>query len=235
PPRPLDHPEVRGRRAIGKAAAVTAMAVALLVAGAAVFVRGTGVAVDPAARHASSSALLLPTANAGSLDGQIASLQQRLREIPDDWRGLAQLGLAYVAQARVTADPSWYPKAEGVLRRSLRLQPDENVDGALGIGALDLARHDFSAALREGRRASHLNPYSADAYGVIGDALLELGRYDRAFEGFQTMVDTRPDLASYARVAYARELVGDVPGAERAMRMAFAAGGAPRGAGGARP
>lgn len=214
-------------RAIGKAAAVTAMAVALLVAGAAVFVRGTGVAVDPAARRTSSSALLLPTANAGSLDGEIASLQQRLREIPDDWRGFAQLGLAYVAQARVTADPSWYPKAEGVLRRSLRLQPDENVDGALGIGALDLARHDFAAALREGRRASDLNPYSADAYGVIGDALLELGRYDRAFEAFQTMVDTRPDLASYARVAYARELVGDVPGAERAMRMAFDAAGTP--------
>jgi tetratricopeptide (TPR) repeat protein len=214
-------------RAIGRAAAVTAMAVALLVAGAAVFVRGTGVAVDPAARHTSSSALLLPTANAGSLDGEIASLQQRLREIPDDWRGFAQLGLAYVAQARVTADPSWYPKAEGVLRRSLRLQPDENVDGALGIGALDLARHDFAAALREGRRASDLNPYSADAYGVIGDALLELGRYDRAFEAFQTMVDTRPDLASYARVAYARELVGDVPGAERAMRMAFDAAGTP--------
>jgi len=214
-------------RAMGKAAAVTAMAVALLIAGAAVFVRGTGVAVDPAARHTSSSALLLPTANAGSLDGEIASLQQRLREIPDDWRGFAQLGLAYVAQARVTADPSWYPKAEGVLRRSLRLQPDENVDGALGIGALDLARHDFAAALREGRRASDLNPYSADAYGVIGDALLELGRYDRAFEVFQTMVDTRPDLASYARVAYARELVGDVPGAERAMRMAFDAAGTP--------
>ncbi len=213
--------------AIGKAAAVTAMAVALLVAGAVVFVRGTSDAVDPAARHTSPSALLLPTPNAGSLDGAIASLQQRLREIPDDWRGFAQLGLAYVAQARVTADPSWYPKAEGVLRRSLRLHPDENVDGALGIGALDLARHDFATALREGRRASELDPYSADAYGVIGDALLELGRYDRAFEAFQTMVDTRPDLASYARVAYARELVGDISGAERAMRMALDAAGTP--------
>ncbi len=214
-------------RAIRKAAAVTAMAVALLVAGATGFVRGTGVAVDPVARHTSSSALLLPTANAGSLDGEIASLQQRLRAIPDDWRGFAQLGLAYVAQARVTADPSWYPKAEGVLRRSLRLHPHENVAGALGIGALDLARHDFAAALRQGRRASDLNPYSADAYGVVGDALLELGRYDRAFEAFQTMVDTRPDLASYARVAYARELLGDVPGAERAMRMAFDAAATP--------
>ena len=214
-------------RAIGKAAAVTAMAVALLVAGAVAFARGTGDAVDPAARGSSSSALLLPTPNAGSLDDAIASLQQRLREIPDDWRGFAQLGLAYVARARVTADPSWYPKAEGVLRRSLRLHPDGNVDGALGIGALDLARHDFAAALRQGRRAASLDPYDADAYGVIGDALLELGRYDRAFESFQTMVDKRPDLASYARVAYARELLGDVSGAERAMQMAFDAAGTP--------
>jgi tetratricopeptide (TPR) repeat protein len=214
-------------RAIGKSAAVTAMAVALLVAGAVVFNRGKGDAFDPAVRRTSSSALLLPAANAGSLDGSIESLQRRLREIPDDWRGLAQLGLAYVAEARVSADPSWYPKAEGVLRRSVRVHPDENVDAALGIGALDLARHDFAAALQQGRLASGLNPYSADAYGVIGDALLELGRYDRAFEAFQTMVDTRPDLASYARVAYARELLGNVSGAERAMRMAFDAAGTP--------
>jgi tetratricopeptide (TPR) repeat protein len=214
-------------RAIGRAAAVTAMAVALLVAGAVMFARGRGDAVDPAARHTSSSALLLPTSDAGSLDDAIASLQQRLREIPDDWRGFAQLGLAYVAQARVTADPSWYPKAEGVLHRSLRLHPDENVDGALGIGALDLARHDFAGALRQGRRAASLDPYDADAYGVIGDALVELGRYRAAFDAIQTMVDTRPDLASYARVAYARELRGDVAGAERAMRLAFNAAGSP--------
>jgi tetratricopeptide (TPR) repeat protein len=214
-------------RAIGKSAAVTAMAVALLVAGAVVFVRGKGDVFDPAVPRTSSSALLLPAANAGSLDDSIESLQRRVREIPDDWRGLAQLGLAYVAEARVSADPSWYPKAEGVLRRSVRLHPDENADAALGIGALDLARHDFAAALQQGRLASELNPHSGDAYGLIGDALLELGRYDRAFEAFQTMVDTRPGLASYARVSYARELLGNVSGAEGAMRMAFDAAGTP--------
>lgn len=214
-------------RAIGKAAAVTTMAIALLIAGSVAFVRGTGDEVDAAAGNTSPSALLLPTPNAGSLDGAIASLQQRLRGIPNDWRGLAHLGLAYVAKARVTADPSWYPKAEGALRRSLRLHPDENVEGVLGIGALALARHDFAAALRQGRRAASLDAYGADAYGVIGDALIELGRYRAAFEAIQTMVDTRPDLASYARVAYARELRGDVAGAERAMRLAFDAAGSP--------
>jgi hypothetical protein len=41
------------------------------------------------------------------------------------------------------------------------------------------------------------------------------------------MVDARPDLASYARASYARELLGDVPGAIAAMRLAFGSAGTP--------
>ena len=44
---------------------------------------------------------------------------------------------------------------------------------------------------------------------------------------FQDMIDLRPDLASYSRVAYARELHGDLPGAMEAMQLAVNAG-APR-------
>jgi tetratricopeptide (TPR) repeat protein len=217
-------------RTIGKTVTAAAMAVALLVAGAIAFgpaADGPAGVLGTSVSNRSSSALLAPVVSAGSLDGTIASLQDRLRADPYDWRSSASLGLAYVAQARVTGDPSWYPKAEGLLARSLRVNADDNVEGLLGLGVLDLARHDFSAALRRGRRAAALDPHAAEAYGVIGDALLELGRYDHAFEAFQTMVDTRPDLSSYARVANARELVGDVRGAERAMQMAFDAAGTP--------
>jgi tetratricopeptide (TPR) repeat protein len=73
-----------------------------------------------------------------------------------------------------------------------------------------------------------LLPGSARPYGVIGDALVELGRYDAAFAAFQRMVSLRPNLASYARVAYARELTGDREGAISAMRLALdAAAGQP--------
>lgn len=217
-------------RAIGKAAMTTILAVALLAAGAIAFVRSPA---EPrnASPAPSSSGLLLPAAGRGSLAATIGSLQERLRVFPGDWRGFASLGLAYVAQARVSGDPSWYPKAEDALAASLRIHPTDNVEGALGLGTLELARHDFAAALRHGRRAAALSPYGADAYGVIGDALVELGRYGRAFEAFQTMVDTRPDLASYARVAYARELLGDVDGAADAMESAFEAAGTPEDAG----
>ena len=46
------------------------------------------------------------------------------------------------------------------------------------------------------------------------------GATGAAFASFQRMVDTRPDLASYARVSYALELRGNVAGAIDAMRAA---------------
>jgi tetratricopeptide (TPR) repeat protein len=213
--------------AVSRAAIAAILAACLLVAGGIGLLRGGG--DDPSARPAgtpSTAGLLGPAFGTGTLESSIAALQDRLGELPEDWRGYASLGLAYVAQARVTADPSYYPKAEDVLRRSLQLNGRDNVDAVLGLGALALARHDFEAALRLGRRAKALGG-SADANGVIGDALLELGRYDEAFVAFQAMVDARPNLASYARASYARELFGDVRGAIEAMHLAFQAAGSP--------
>ena len=210
-------------------AAVTLVVAATLVVGGAIVLRPGGEATVAGGTTSLPEpvALLARPGGGGSLETQIASLQERLREVPGDWRRSAALGIAYVAEARTTGDPSLYPKAEGVLAASLRLRDRGNEEALLGLGALALARHDFAGALRFGRRASEVDPYGADAYGVIGDALLELGRYGEAFDAFQTMVDTRPDLAAYARVSYARELQGDVRGAVRAMSLAFDAAAAP--------
>jgi tetratricopeptide (TPR) repeat protein len=168
-----------------------------------------------------------PVVLSGSLQQAIASLQERLKVLPADASSWATLGLAYVQEARVTADPSYYPRAEGALRRSLRLQPAKNFVAATGMGALAAARHDFTGALGWGEQAREINPYNGNVYGVIGDAQIELGHYDQAFSTFQHMVDTKPDLASYARASYARELQGDVPGAVADMQLAFDAAGTP--------
>ena len=61
--------------------------------------------------------------------------------------------------------------------------------------------------------------------GIIGDAQTELGRYDQAVATVQRMVDLRPDLASYSRVSYQRELHGDLSGAIAAMQLAVDAAG----------
>jgi tetratricopeptide (TPR) repeat protein len=156
---------------------------------------------------------------AGPTAGTIVALQARLRDVPSDWRTAAALGLAYVQDARITADPSSYPRAEQALRRSLALSP-ENVEGLVGMGSLALARHDFQEALAWGRRAVSASPHGIAGYGVVGDALVELGRHREAFGTFQRMADLRPGVSAYARASYARELQGDLAGAIILMRMA---------------
>lgn len=211
----------------GRLVAVAVLAVVLLAAGGLGLWRSAGSDVPPAPLRADAGGSLgeLPVVGAGTLLQTIQALQLRLRKYPTDWRSFAELGLAYVQQGRVTADPSYYPKAEGVLRRSLELHGSDNFEADTGMGALAAARHDFSGALDWARRARKINPYNANVYGVMGDAEIELGRYATAFATLQHMVDLRPDLSSYARVSYARELQGDVPGAIAAMRLAVDSAG----------
>ena len=123
-----------------------------------------GLSTTPVARRgstaagASGDAFLIPSSGAASLDAAIASLESRLEAAPEDWQASAALGIAYVQQARVTADPSAYPIAQAALRRSLALRPNDNADALIGLGTLAAARHDFASALRWGRRAVRTAP-----------------------------------------------------------------------------
>jgi tetratricopeptide (TPR) repeat protein len=158
-----------------------------------------------------------------STDHLIKSLQTRLRTSPDDWQAYSQLGGAYLQKARETGDPVYYQKAEAVLQSGLSLEP-EDYTAVSAMGALALARHQFVAALDWGERARQINPDRAYAYGVIADAQVELGRYPEAIQTLQTMVDLRPDMASYSRISYLRELHGDTEGAIKMMQQAVESG-----------
>jgi tetratricopeptide (TPR) repeat protein len=156
----------------------------------------------------------------GDTAGVVSRLQATLRVDPRDTRSLDLLGLAYQQRARETGDPTYYTKSEGVLREALALAPRDLL-ATSGLGSLALSRHRFREALALGRRARTISPTTARNYGVIGDALVELGRYDGAFAAFDRMAEMRPGLASYARISHARELIGDVPGAIQAMQLAI--------------
>lgn len=157
----------------------------------------------------------------------IAALEEQARARPRDAELLTQLGYAHQLRWRETSDPSHLARSEKALRAAIRFGSDD-ANAVLGLGALALIRHQFRDALVYGRRAARLLPGSARPYGVIGDALVELGSYRRGFAAFERMVSLRPSLGSYSRVAYARELMGDTEGAARAMRLALdAAAGQP--------
>ncbi len=133
-------------------------------------------------------------------------------------------GEAALQKARETADPSFYRQAEALFTRAHRGAP-KDADPLVGLGTLALARHDFREALRLGQQAHRLAPELVRPYAVVVDAQVELGRYRDAARSLQRMVDLKPNLASYARVSYFRELHGDLDGAVEAMRLAVSAGG----------
>jgi len=165
-----------------------------------------------------------PPVAGGDTAAVVARVQADLRRRPDEPRLLTRLGVAYVARARETADPTFYAKASGVLARATRLAPSDP-DTMVARGLLDLGRHDFRSALTWGTRAARANPDLPDALGVVFDAQVELGRYQAAVVTAQAMVDRKPAQGSLARVSYARELLGDPAGAVAAMVQAAAASG----------
>ena len=153
----------------------------------------------------------------------VEQLQERIRRNPDDPSAYAQLGLALLQRVRETADPTLYPRAEQAFAEALKRDPRQ-LDALAGQGALALSRHKFADALRFGEQAHEINPYRAELYGIIGDAQIELGQYEAAFDTIQKMVDARPALNSYSRASYLRELQGDTAGAIEIMHKAVGSG-----------
>ena len=156
-------------------------------------------------------------------DLRIERLQERLEIRPEGQSAYVQLAGVYLQKVRETGDPSYYVRAEDVLLIALELQPGDS-NAMTVMGSLNLGRHQFQEALKWAKRSLETAPETASAYGVLGDAQVELGQYDVAVDSFQAMVNLKPNLDSYSRVSYIRELMGDVDGAIEAMQMAVAAG-----------
>lgn len=155
----------------------------------------------------------------------VAALQRRANASPRDPRAWALLGMAYLGKARTTSDPSWYSQADRALQQSLQISSTENPDAFIGLSALASARHSFVDALTWAQKAAKAGGDTLAVNAVLGDALVELGRYQDAFAVFDQMIAQKPNLSSYARVSYGRELQGDVQGAVRAMELALRAAG----------
>jgi tetratricopeptide (TPR) repeat protein len=151
-----------------------------------------------------------PAATLDPVAKDIVTQQARLKAVPGDWTSWAGLAADYVQEARITADPTYYPKADGAVAKSLQISPRANFLALTVKATIAAARHDFAGALTLADASLAIDPYSAVTYGVRGDALDELGRYDEALASFQKMDHLSPSLSSYSRLSYAYELRGNL-------------------------
>ena len=150
---------------------------------------------------------LLAGFSTGDTAAYVRRLEQRVAVNPKDADSLTLLGLAYQQRARETGDPTFYSLSDRALRRAAAAGGHEALI-VQGQASLANTRHRFAQGLVLARRAVRLDPNNGSAFGALGDALLNLGRYGPAFSAYDRMALLAPGIASYTRVASARELIG---------------------------
>jgi len=161
-------------------------------------------------------------------------LKTKLTTDPNDIKSLLALSEVFITEARITGNyAANHDAALDIVDHVLQLTKEKTKDAkamdqrgeALTLKAvIRLSQHQFQEALDLGKAAVAIDPHRAFNYGVLVDANVELGNYAEAVAMSDKMVGTRPDLRSYSRVSYLREIHGDVPGAIQAMEMAIKAG-----------
>ena len=158
----------------------------------------------------------------------IQTLQNDIRKKPKDQKKKLLLALAYMQEARVTGEhPHYYPLASDLLDDVIELAPaDKNLlfEAMVAKATVQLSLHQFEEALRTAQHAEKIDTTTASLYGVFCDAYVELGDYAKAIAAADRMTSIRPDIRSYSRISYLREIHGDTPGAIEAMKEAIASG-----------
>lgn len=163
------------------------------------------------------------------VQNQYARQKRQLNQDQNDVDAAIKMVLLFTQEARVTGEHGhYYPAAMEILRdlrdRQDSLSQDERFFTLCLEAGVLMSLHQFDQALHSAKEAIQLNPNNAQIYGVLVDANVELGLYDEAVAAADKMVSMRPDLRSYARVSYLRQIHGDLPGAIEAMKLAVSAG-----------
>ena len=152
------------------------------------------------------------------------NLIRKIKADPSDIRSAIALANAYIMESRISGNIAYYDKAAMRTIENILAKEPGNYEALLLKALLQLSMHHFSDGLATATTAVNINPNNAFVYGLLVDANVELGNYDAALEAADKMISTRPDLRSYSRIAYLREIYGDYPGAVSAMKMAVGSG-----------
>jgi tetratricopeptide (TPR) repeat protein len=152
---------------------------------------------------------------------RVARLLRARPEHADYW---VRLGDTLLQQSRETLDTSLYALIQKIYFHAHQLD-SSNPDSVVGLAWAAGASHHFEDSITWAGLALKIDPNLPAAYGILGDAAIEHGRYEEASGHYQKMLDLRPDMGSYSRAAHLLYLQGNAPRAMALMRQAIRAGG----------
>ena len=167
---------------------------------------------------------LASTPEWASIRSNARALETALEKDPEDIRSLLAMAALFIQEARVTGNFVYYDKAAMKYVNKVLAKDSVNFNALIFKSLIYLSQHHFAEGLSTAWHAQKVNPYNAFVYGLIVDGNVEMGNYDSAVVNSDRMVSIRPDIRSYSRISYLREIYGDYPGAVEAMKMAVSAG-----------
>jgi tetratricopeptide (TPR) repeat protein len=166
---------------------------------------------------------LVGTLNRAETNERIRSYERLLAASPDDLRLQSGLVSAYLQKLRESADATYLDRAAKLVDRMLEADGG-NFTALRFENEIGLQRHEFQTVAERAEDMAKYSPSDAGNWGNLGDALMELGEYERAGHAYSRMFALRPSLSSYNRLAYFRFVTGDAQRAIQLMRDAVEAG-----------
>jgi tetratricopeptide (TPR) repeat protein len=159
-----------------------------------------------------------------AIQKNVSELNKKIKANPNDIKSLNTLVSIYLQEARITGNYSYYNKAAQHYIDMVLEKDPVNFEALSFKTTIQLSKHQFAEALQTATELKTKYPYNAYVYGMLVDANVELGNYEASVEAADKMISLRPDIRSYSRIAYLREIHGDINGAIEAMQMAVNAG-----------
>ena len=149
---------------------------------------------------------------------------KKIDKNPDNPKNYIELAQVFLQEARITGRHHEYvPRAENLINTALDVNTD-NFEALVTKAAILMIYHRFDEAKETISQIIEENPYNSSAYNVLCDAYVEIGDYENAVKTCDKMLSIRPDIKSYSRASYLREIYGQLDASIEAMKLAADAG-----------
>ena len=168
--------------------------------------------------------LMAQAAEANQVKRQFADLMKVVKTNPNDTKSRIAVASLYIQEARITGDYTYYDVAAMKYVNEVLEIDSLHFEALTFKSLLYLSQHHFAEGLALAEKVRTANPDNAFVHGILVDGQVEMGNYAAAVEEAEKMISIRPDLRSYSRISYLREIHGDYPGAIEAMKLAVDAG-----------
>ncbi|MFN0276110.1 MAG: tetratricopeptide repeat protein [Chitinophagales bacterium] len=151
-----------------------------------------------------------------------------LKNNPQDYKSYLELATVFITEGRITGNIGYYNESAMQMLDHIIDAKQNNKQfefEALNYkAAVLLSMHQFQQAYDVAKQAAQISNRNSGLMGAMVDAYVELGKYDAAVKMCDSMINLKPDIRSYSRVSYLRQINGDNRGAIEAMTYAVGAG-----------